>query len=93
MIWQAAIWPRWKKNSCPYFYATDEWIEPEWDESAKPCDNRRLNDMQKDVDKWRAEKAHKSVLPRILHFLKHSLYSNPESQAEEETFRMDLETL
>ena len=31
--------------------ATDEWVEPEWDENVTPYANRLLNDMQKDVDK------------------------------------------
>ena len=41
-------------------YATDEWIEPDWDDNVPPRDNSGLSEQQKPVAKWWGGRMHQN---------------------------------
>ena len=71
-------------------YATDDWIDPAWEENAPPRNMSVLDGNQQRVEKWWVEKAPKSIRPSIQPFLKNSLARAESGQTEDGALRKAL---
>ena len=74
-------------------YATDDWIDPAWEEVVPARSVGLLGGNQQRVEKWWEEKAPKSAHPRLGPFLKNSLARADPDQTEDKALRKALETL
>ena len=71
-------------------YATDDWIDPAWEENVAPRNMSVLDGGQQRVEKWWGEKAPKSIRPRIQPFLQNSLAHDESDQTEDGALRKAL---